>query len=479
METLEDQIVEDACGICVSHSLHDTHSMMKALQHRGREGAGIFFFGKNRLDVIKWRGSVDMFDLSDFYKMLPMEEYHTFGGHVRYATQGRKDRILDDAHPHVIGGETIERGNHVIILNCQAAIIHNGQVNSEYLKEINKSELKTGCDTERVLHFFRENGEEGMLKKIPGAYTLAIADMRMKDVIIARDGTGIKPGVLGWKDGKSVIASEDIAFGKIGAEFVEDLTPGSVYYLQPEGNYKERHIIDLPISHCFFEWNYIAHADSIINRRRVSIVRENLGEMLAEECIPTDADIVSFLPRCPAPAAKNYAKASGIKLEYIFYKPHSERAFMGSTSQDRASSIGNNLYLSPIVNLKNKNIILIDDSTVRGNNSKRAIKMLKEAGSGKVYLLNYTPKIGITPRDKVPRGCSYGVDMPPEDDFIVRVHKDGLITNENRSDEEIANEIGADKVYFLSKQGMLNAFKKSGVNPKELCTFCIGGKRPF
>ena len=311
-EVLE-EIIKDHCGICVSHSLHDTHSMMKALQHRGREGAGIFFLGERRLDAIKWVGSVDMFDLADFYKMLPMKEYHTFAGHVRYATLGRKDKILEDAHPHVIGGKVIDRGNHLIILDCEAALVHNGQINPEYLKEIEKSKIKTGCDTEALLHFFRKNSEAGLLEKIPGSYTLAIADRRMKDVIVIRDRNGLKPGVLGWKDGKYVMASEDIALEKNGADFIENLTPGSVYYLEPEGEYKEKHIVDSKPHYCFFEWNYIANVKSIINRRGVGIIRENLGEALAKEFIPKDADLVSFLPRCPASAARIYAKKAGLK----------------------------------------------------------------------------------------------------------------------------------------------------------------------
>ena len=118
--------------------------------------------------------------------------------------------------------------------------------------------------------------------------------------------------------------------------------------------------------------------------------------------------------------------------------------------------------------LKDKTVILIDDSTIRGNNSKRAIQVLLEKGVKKVYLLNYTPQIGLIPEDGIPRGCVYGVDMPPTDDFIVR----------GRTSEEISENIGAE-VYFLSVNGMLTAFEKLGMNRDRLCYFCIGGKKPF
>ena len=91
--------VEHNCGLCLAHSLHDVYSFIKSLQHRGREAAGIAFIGENRIDVLKWIGKVETFDLEDLYKIFPITEYHTFVAHVRYATRGRKDKILYDAHP--------------------------------------------------------------------------------------------------------------------------------------------------------------------------------------------------------------------------------------------------------------------------------------------------------------------------------------------------------------------------------------------
>lgn len=463
------------CGLCITHSLNDTYFFIKSLQHRGREATGIAAAGKKRIDVIKWKGPIDTFDLTDLYKIFPSHDYHSYMAHVRYATRGRKDRILEDAHPHSIGGIVENRGNHILIRNCDMVGVHNGQVNEEYFFGLDKHVLKTGCDTEALLHIFKNKGEKEFIKQIPGSYTIAIADKQRKDIIVLRDRTGIKPGVLGWKDGKYGIASEDIAFRKNGGEFVEDLDPGSVYYLTPEGNFRKTKVVEPRIAYCFFEWNYLSDYESVLNGVSVRKVRELLGEILAEEFHPK-ADVVTFLPRCPEAAARSYARKTGIPYTPLFYKMRGERAFQGSTIDDRKKSINENLHLSPYINdfpirkfLEGKRIVSIDDSMVRGNNSKRERELLCEKGGAeKIYHLNYTPPIGIIGQDGIPRGCLFGVDMPPDDNFIAR----------ERTQDEISSEMGMPVVY-ISTKGMLKVFNRLGIPEENLCTYCIGGKHPF
>jgi len=457
------------CGFCVAHTLHDAYSLIKSLQHRGREATGIAAVGTNRIDVIKWKGPVDRFDIIDLYKLFPSTQYHTYMAHVRYATRGRKDRILEDAHPHTIGGKAEDKGNHILILDCEMAAVHNGQINEGYFDGIDRNLLKTECDTEALLHLFREKGEYEILKQIPGAYTLSIADKKRKEIIILRDRTGIKPGVLGWKDGKYCIASEDIALKKNEGMFIEDLDLGSAYYLNPDGSYGKKNIAKQQAAYCFFEWNYIADVDSILNGISVRRIRESLGEMLVREFY-AQADLVTFLPRCPEVAARSYAKKRGIPFEPIFYKMRGERAFQGSTMDERKISIEENLHLLPAKdNLKGKRVILIDDSTVRGNNAKRVRELLyKQAEVGIAYHVNYTPAIGIVGKDGTARGCMFGVDMPPNDSFIAR----------GRTLEEISSEMGM-PVNYISLEGMLRAYEESGMPREDLCTYCIGGKHPF
>lgn len=457
------------CGLSVAHTLHDAYSFIKSLQHRGREATGIAAIGDNRIDAIKWKGPVNRFDIEDLYKIFPSPDYHTYMAHVRYATRGKKEKILEDAHPHTVGGKIEDRDNHILISDCEMVGVHNGQVDDKYLDGIDKNPLKTGCDTESLLHLFREKGEYEILRRIPGSYTLAIADKRKKEVIVLRDRTGIKPGVLGWKDGKYGVASEDIAFRKNGGEFIEDLEPGSIYYLHPDGSYSKKNVVNPEIAYCFFEWNYLADYDSVLNGINVRSVRESLGKILAEEFHPDDIDLVTFLPRCPEIAARSYAKETNTHFAPVFYKMRGERAFQGSTPDDRKNSIDENLHiLSREEVLKGKRIISIDDSIVRGNNSRREKELLDEAEVEKAYHVNYTPPIGIVGDDEVPRGCMFGVDMPPDDKFIAR----------GRTQEEISSKVGMPIVY-ISLEGMLKAYKKLGIPKKDLCTYCIGGDHPF
>ena len=467
--------VRHNCGFCVAHTLHDAYSFIRSLQHRGREATGIAAVGDGRIDVIKWTGAVDRFDVTDLHKIFPSPSYHTYMAHVRYATRGRKDEILEDAHPHVVGGHPQYRGNHILIAECEMAAVHNGQVDREFFKDIAPRQLKTSCDTEALLYLYRQHGECDFLREVPGAFTMALADARKRDVIVMRDRSGIKPGVLGWKDGKYGVASEDIAFRKNGGDYIEDLEPGAVYYLTPQGEYTKENLLDPSPAYCFFEWNYITDVDSILNGVSVRRLRESLGEILAAEFRPDDVDLVTYLPRCPEVAARAYAKKVGVPFAAVFYKMRGERSFLGTTANERKKSIGENLHLLPEMKerLQGKTVILLDDSIVRGNNSKRARQLLyEEGGVEKAYLVSYTPPIGIVGKDGIPRGCNFGVDMPADpplgDEFIAR----------GRDQDEISQVMKMPVVY-ISQQSMMKAFEMAGISENSLCTYCIGGRYPF
>lgn len=475
------------CGLCVAYDLHDAYSFIRDLQHRGREATGIAAISDRRIDVIKWAGGVERFHIDDLHKIFPanINNYHVFMAHVRYATQGRKDieSVLQDAHPHVLGGTAKNRGNHIMVYGCEAAIVHNGQVNTEYLKDISNNVLKTDCDSEALLHLIIKNGEQDLIEKIPGAFTLAFTDRRKGGgIVVLRDKLGMRPGVLGWKDGKHCIASEKTALLKNGARFVKELEPGYAHYLSSNGSYWSQMVSQANPQHCFFEWNYLLDPESVFNRAHVTNVREFLGEELAEEFKPSDVDIVTFLPNCPEAAARAYANKLELPFKHVFYKMRKERSFQGSTQEERRSSIQQNLYLIPEIDgvpagesLKDKVIVVVDDSTVRGTNSPRARYLLyEEAKIKKAYLANYTPPLGIIGEDNIPRGCLFGVDMAPGDSFIAI----NPSTEKNRTLEEISDTIGMDVVY-LSQEGMFRAFERAGISRQNLCHYCIGGPHPF
>jgi len=428
----------------------------------------------DKIDVIKWRGDVSRFDLFDLHEIFPGHEFHTFFAHVRYATSGDKKRILEEAHPHVLGGKKIINNNHIIVRDCDAIIVHNGQIDLEQI--CTKSIPTTNCDTEKLLHFFIENNEFKLANKIPGAYTLAIAEKKREEVVIMRDRLGMRPGVLGRKDGKYGVASESIAFEENGGKTIEDLTPGYAYYLTPEGNYRKSKLAESnKNAFCMFEWQYIMRENSISSDLNIRIHRRKLGRQIAAEFFPEDADFVTYAPRCPEPAAISYSEMTGIPLIKVFYKPRAERSFQGSTKEERAISIKENLYLIPAVRdkIRDKNLIVIEDSIIRGNVLERIRSILfEEAKVKKVYVFSYTPPLCATGKDGVDRGCLFGVDMPPQPN-----HGDTYIAR-GRTPEEISRGVGMD-VRYLSIEGFLNTFEQSGIKRGDLCTYCLGGEHPF
>ncbi len=460
------------CGWSVAHSLHDAYSFVRSLQHRGREATGIAAISRERIDVVKWKGEVRRFDVDDLHEIFPGHNYDTFFSHVRYATRGRKDKLLEDAHPHVLGGKMIDREDHVFFLDCDAAIVINGQTDDRYFNGIDLNLVRGGCDTEKLLHYYRQRGLQALMREVPGAYSGAIADRNNRGVFVFRDRFANRPGALGWKDGKYVAASEDIAFKENGGEVTEDLMPGYVYILSHNGDYKKEKIIEPENpAHCMFCWNYLAKRNSILDGIGVGVLRRYLGEECANEFLPEGLDFVSFVPRCPGIAAASYHRKTGIPFKKVFYKMRGERSFQGSNIDERADSINSNLHLSPHIgdSLRDKVGLFIEDSIVRGNVMRRVKHLLyEEAKMRSAYIISYTPPIGVIGSDGVGRYCDCGVDMPEGDDFIAR----------RRNNDEISRELGL-SVNYLSIQGFFNAFKRAGMPSENLCTFCIGGEHPF
>ena len=463
------------CGLCVTHTLHDAYSFIKSLQHRGRDTVGIAGVAPGRIDAVKWIGTVETMDLVDLHKIMPNSGYHTFLAHVRYATKGSKRRLLEDAHPHVIGGQVADNGSHVICTGCDAVAVHNGHVEDRFLTGIgndngNGNGSAGRCDTERLLQLYREAGEAELMRRVPGAYTMALADRRRGEVLVLRDRTGIRPGVLGIKDGKHVVVSEDIALRKNGGDFLEDLDPGAVYYFDPDGGCRKRQVVPPVLAHCFFEWNYFADRDSIVEGLYVKKLRRALGEMLAEELELERVEFVSYFPRAPEDAARGLARVSGKPFQPLFYKLRGERAFQGPTPDERSQSISQNIYLIPgaVSGVRGRSVLVVDDSIVRGNNIRRERALLEEIGLREAYHALYTPPIGIIGDDGVPRGCRFGIDMPPNDTFFAR----------DRSMEQMHEAAGAQVVY-LTIEGMLKVYERLGIAPENLCTYCIGGPYPY
>ena len=208
--------------------------------------------------------------------------------------------------------------------------------------------------------------------------------------------------------------------------------------------------------------------------RWIRDVRYQEGIELANEFMPEDLDIVTYVPETPRPAAEAYARSMkkrfGLRsspFQELFYKMRpKDRSFMEGEQYRREKNIGENLYIKDNVRIKGKNLLVLDDTIVRGTNIPLAVRYLRDRGAAKVYVAVLTPPIGGKCKGE-DIGCLYGVDMPPGDDFAIS--KYGSV-------EGIARAIKLEALHYLSKDGMIRGI---GIPEENLCTYCIGGEDPI
>ncbi len=457
--------LRDHCGIVVCHSVHDTYKAMKALQHRGQDTAGMAAKNKSGIDILRWQGLVDSFSLDSIHKLLKGD---VFIGHVRYATYGGKDKdeLFMGAHPRFADGtvtakyiETLHP--HLIARGATKSIVHNGTIPGLRCAE---GEI----DTDVMLRAYSKHGVGWVMERIPAAYSAAILDMQKDEVIACRDRHGIRPLWVGEKDGRIVIASEDVAIWDIGGRPIREVRPGEAIYVNSEGSdFKSEQIVDpFPVvTDCFFEYNYNSGLSSSLDGSTINSVCYMIGVEAAREYAP-GIDIVTYIPNRPKPMALGYADARKIPLAELFYKVKKERAFLGPTKKTRAQSIGENLFVVDNVDIRGKRVGVFDDSHVRGNNAPDASRKLRAKGAAWLALILGTPPIGPV-IDNEYRGCLFGVDMPPNDDFVIRRYG---------SLEELRAASGYDEIHYISKEAMARAH---GVDLSRRCTYCIGGPNPL
>ena len=308
---------------------------------------------------------------------------------------------------------------------------------------------------------------------------MCIRDSHREGAIVIKDRHGIRPAALGWKDSRFVAASEDVAIRKNGGMFIKDIEPGSVYYLYPDGKYDSELIVGADPRYCFFEWNYLADPESVINGVSVNNVQQRLGKELALY-INSNADIVSFVPRRPEVAARAYADVLGLPFAHIMTKESALRSFQGPDQKERIEALERNMHLldspyfekrSLVRDFRGAKVDWIDDSIIRGTVGSTVIPIIEPLGVTS-RLLSYTPCIGKIRSDGVKTGCYDGVDMPPEESenhkFVAR----------GRNFRSIGRKIGME-ARALDARGMKSAFRKAGMDPNNLCTFCIGGCHPY
>ena len=429
---------------------------LHALQHRGQEGAGIVVTDGNSLRPIKGEGLVnDIFN----EEKLRAATGHAAIAHVRYPTAGGSG--IENVQPLLFRSST-----------GSLAIAHNGNlVNANHLKqnlERSGSIFNSTSDPEVVIHLIKKSSHspfrakvKNALSLLKGAFALMILTKDM--MIVARDRNGLRPLSLGKLGDAWVVASETCAFDLIGAEYVRDVEPGELLYITNNGIEVDRITDEVaaPRAMCAMEYVYFARPDSNIDTVNVHMARKRMGRELAREVAGIEADVVTGVPDSSLSSAIGFAEESGIPYELGLIKNrYVGRTFIQPTQELRERGV--KMKLSPVVQVvKDKRVIMVDDSIVRGTTSKRIVRMLKEAGAAEVHVMITSPPMT--------NPCFYGIDTSTSEQLIASSH----------SVEEIRVAIEADSLTFLTPEGMVRATARPFNDPNGgLCLACFTGEYP-
>ncbi len=423
-----------------------TYYALYALQHRGQESCGI---------VVNDRGVLSSYkDLGLVHEVFNADRLQSLGngniaiGHVRYSTTGNSNRV--NAQPLVV--------RHV---KGPMAIAHNGNlVNARELRE--QYELKgaifhTTNDTEvisyaiteeRLIRSSIEEAVEKAVSKLKGAYSLVI--MSPSKLIAVRDPDGFRPLCLGKLDDDTfVVASESCALDSIGADFIRELRPGEMIVIDKSGVRSITTHCGKKGTMCVFEYVYFARPDSVIDGVCVHQARLKAGEILWKEH-PVEADIVIGVPDSGLDCALGFSHASGIPYGIGFIKnKYIGRTFIQPSQKQRTNSVRIKLNVIKDV-LKDKRVVLIDDSIVRGTTCRHIVDLVREAGAKEVHMRISSPPFT--------NPCYFGTDIDSKDKLIAC----------QMSIPEIAKHIGADSLGYLSVDGV-----KAIANDAP-CNFCVG-----
>ena len=427
-----------------------TYYGLYALQHRGQESAGIVSCDGTHFCQHKGMGLVPQIFKGEVLHELVGEMAI---GHTRYSTTGSSN--ISNAQPLTVD---CSRG--------QIAIAHNGNLtNAAALREELEergSIFQTTVDSEIVLHWLAQptqNGENTLvstIRKLEGAFSLMI--MTEKEMIGVRDPHGFRPLCIGkLANDTYVLSSETCALDLIEAEFVRDVEPGEIVIIDDDGL---RSIQAFPEqekrSFCIFEYVYFARPASNLADQNVYKVRVNMGRELAREN-PVDADIVVPIPDSGNCAALGYSLESGIPFEMAFVRNHYVgRSFLQPSQLIRDFNV--RVKLNLITGLvKDKRVIVVDDSIVRGTTCKKRVNSLKEAGAKEVHVMVSCPP------HKNP--CVYGIDFPDRNKLMAA----------NHTLDEICTYLNADSVNYLSQAGMVRA---TGKPEAAFCMACYDGMYP-
>lgn len=432
-----------------------------ALQHRGQDAAGAVTFEKG-FHLKKGNGLV----LSVFNpKNIERLDGNAGIGHIRYPTVGTGS--AEDAQPFII---TTPYG---------IALAHNGNLVNffDLKKDLVENQLRylnSNCDAEVILNMLsvelnrmnlkRLHAEKlfsavrTIYKRMIGSYAV-VALIAGKGLLAFRDKHGIKPLIMGTNGSSHCFASESVALDLLGYEEMRDVNPGEAVFIDTENRMHSEKIASGKKAACIFEYVYFARPDSVIDGLGVYEARLRLGEELGKECLKQNLkpDVVMPIPDTARGAAQLVAEVLGVKhREGLIKNRYIYRTFIMPTQADRIEAV--RLKLNPIrTEIKGKDVMLVDDSIVRGNTSREITSLIKSVGARRVYYALYSPPLRFP--------CVYGIDMQTRGEFIAR----------DKTIEQIRESIDADALVYQTVPGLVRGV---GGGTDGFCAACFTGAYP-
>jgi amidophosphoribosyltransferase len=441
------------------------------LQHRGQDAAGIVTAEGATFHMEKGGGLVrDVFRTRNMRKL----QGNMGIGHVRYPTAGSPESAAE-AQPFYVNSP------------FGIVLAHNGNLtNSEELKrEMYREDLRhinTGSDSEVLLNVLAHELQEcssnyrldpqsifkavaNLHKRVKGAYAV-VAMIAGHGLLAFRDPWGIRPLIIGKNDSEPndeyLIASESVALDTLGFYMLRDVAPGEAVFIDQESNFYSQQCAESPsLNPCIFEYVYLARPDSVIDGTSVYETRLHMGEHLAEkirhQMRALDIDAVIPIPDSSRPAAMQLASELGLIYREGFVKNrYIGRTFIMPGHAVRRKSVRQKLN-TIAQEFRNKNVLLVDDSIVRGTTSREIVQMARESGARKVYFASAAPPV------RFPN--VYGIDMPTRSELIAN----------GRSDDQIAYEIGADLLVYQDLDALKDAIRETNPTIGEFEASCFDG----
>ena len=432
---------------------HAVYYGLTALQHRGQESAGIVVCDtKGPIGNICAHKGMGLVSEVFHPEVLDKLKGNIGIGHVRYSTAGAS--CIENAQPFSLN---YAKGT--------LALAHNGNViNAKDMKDELSKEGAVFAGTsdseviaysiarERMNTASVEEATINVARKLKGGYALLI--MSPQKLIGVRDPLGLKPMCLGKKGDSYILASESSAITAVDGELIRDIAPGEIVVITKDGIQSQTKLVSEKKAHCIFEYIYFARLDSHMDNISVYDARIKGGMALAKR-YPAKADVVTGVPESGLTAAVGYSKFSRIPFIPAFNKnSYVGRTFIKPTQSERASAVHMKLSVIESV-VKNKRIVLIDDSIVRGTTIAGLIKMMRKAGALEVHVRISSPAF-LYP-------CFYGTDVPDNSQLIASEH----------STEQIRVQIGADSLEYMH----IEDFEQM-TGDLEICKACFDGQYP-